>query len=155
MNQYLLTIYRFIPWSACTTLHKKIGSHSTNNFANKQNLQFWFIWANIAWENYQWNVHPWLRDNSYEKDNLYNVVSTMLGHCIGILSCQYLPIMPETTLHKKLLWQCLPRARRYICLYSIAGKLALSNLSGALLFHIWGIKYRRLSVQALILVYWL
>ena len=72
-------------------------AHIPQTTANKQNLQFLFIWANIAWENYQWNVCTWIRDNSYEKNNLHNVASTMLGL---IILC--LPNMPEATSHKKI-----------------------------------------------------
>ena len=42
-----------------------------------------------------------LTDNFYEENNLYHVVSTILGrHCIGILYSQCCPNMSETTLHK-------------------------------------------------------
>ena len=59
----------------------------------------WIYLGNIAQGNC--NVDPWLTDNFYEENNLYNV-STMLGqHCIGILSSQYCPNTSETTLHKK------------------------------------------------------
>ena len=64
-------------------------AHIPQTTANKQNLQFLFIWANVAWENYQWNVCPWIRDNSYEKNNLHNVASTMLGLIILSMSSKY------------------------------------------------------------------
>ena len=60
-------------------------------------------WVNIAHGNHLCNVSTWLTDNFYEENNLYNVVSTMLGqHCIEILSNQCCPDTSETTLHKKI-----------------------------------------------------
>ena len=57
----------------------------------------------IAQGNNLCNVGPWQTDNFYEKNNLYNVVSTMLGqHCIGILSNQCCPNTSGRTLHKKI-----------------------------------------------------
>ena len=50
------------------------------------------------------NVGPWLTDNFYEENNLYNVVSTILGqHCLhrNIVSSQCCPTS-ETKLHKKI-----------------------------------------------------
>ena len=62
------------------------------------------VWANIAQGNHLCNVGPWLTDNFYEENNLYNVVSTMLGqHCIGILSSHCCPNTSERTLHKKII----------------------------------------------------
>ena len=61
-----------------------------------------FVWANIAQGNHLCNVCPWLTDNFYEENNLYNVASTMLvQYCIGILSIQCCPNTFERTLHKK------------------------------------------------------
>ena len=61
------------------------------------------IWANIAQGNHLCNVGPWLTDNFYEENNLYNIVSTRLGqHCIGILSSHCCPNTSERTLHKKI-----------------------------------------------------
>ena len=34
------------------------------------------IWVNITQENYPCNVGPWLTDNFYEGNNIYNVVPT-------------------------------------------------------------------------------
>ena len=57
----------------------------------------------IAQGNNLCNVGPWQTDNFYEKNNLYNVVSTMLGqHCIGLLSNQCCPNTSGRTLHKKI-----------------------------------------------------
>ena len=51
-----------------------------------------FVWANIAQGNHLCNVCPWLTDNFYEENNLYNVASTMLRqYYIGILSVQCCP----------------------------------------------------------------
>ena len=61
------------------------------------------MWANIAQGNHLCNVGPWLTDNFYKENNLYNVVSTMLGqHCIRILSNHCCPNTSERTLHKKI-----------------------------------------------------
>ena len=77
-------------------------------------IMYDFVWVylgNIAQGNC--NVDPWLTDNFYEENNLYNV-STMLGqHCIGILSSQYCPNTSETTLHKKTV-QCQLRTHRHV-----------------------------------------
>ena len=55
----------------------------------------WSVWANTAQRNYLHSVGPWLTDNFYEENNLYNFVSTMLGqHCIGI---SYAPCCPHTS----------------------------------------------------------
>ena len=41
-------------------------------------------WANIAQGNYLCNIYPWLTDDFYEENNLYNVVLIMLRqHCFG------------------------------------------------------------------------
>ena len=46
----------------------------------------------------------WLTDNFYEENNLYKVVSTIMGqHCIGALPSQCCANTSETTLHKKYL----------------------------------------------------
>ena len=61
------------------------------------------VWANLAQGNHLCNVGPWLTDNFYKENNLYNVVSTMLGqHCIRILSNHCCPNMSERTLYKKI-----------------------------------------------------
>ena len=61
------------------------------------------------------NVGQWLTDNFYEENNLYNVVSTMLGqHCIGILSSQCCPNTSERALHKKITSASWPRAHRHV-----------------------------------------
>ena len=61
------------------------------------------VWANLAQGNHLCNVGPWLTDNFYEENNLYNVVSTMLEqHCIEILSSQYCPNTSEIILHKEI-----------------------------------------------------
>ena len=52
---------------------------------------------------YLCNVGPWLTGYFYEENNLYNVVSTMLGqHCTGILSSHCCPNTSERTLYKKI-----------------------------------------------------
>ena len=91
------------------TLHKKITctilAHTpqTTLYKKKSTLLSGSVWANIAQGNHLCNVGPWLTDNFYEENNLYNVVSTMLGqHCIGILSSQCCPSTSEGTLHKKI-----------------------------------------------------
>ena len=62
-----------------------------------------FFWVNIAQGNHLCYVGPRQTDNFYETNNLYNVLSTMLGpHCITILSIQCCPNTSETTLHKKI-----------------------------------------------------
>ena len=84
-----------------------------------------FFWVNIAQGNYLCNVGPWQTDNFHEINNLYNVVSTMLGpHCIGILFSQCCPNMSGTTLHKK----CRFKAQRY----TFAGEPVVSNMSDSL-----------------------
>ena len=58
--------------------------------------------AKIAQGNHLCNVGPWQTDNFYEKNNLCNLVSNMLGqHCTGILSSQCCLNTSETTLRKK------------------------------------------------------
>ena len=65
------------------------------------------VWANIAQGNHLCNhsMQCWpiqLKDNFFEENSPYNVVSTMLGqHCIEILFSQCCPNTSETTLHKK------------------------------------------------------
>ena len=61
------------------------------------------FWVNIAQGNHLCNIEPWQTDNFYVINNLYNVVSTMLGpHCIRILSSQCCPNTSETILLKKI-----------------------------------------------------
>ena len=61
------------------------------------------FWVIIAQGNHLCNVCPWQTDNFYEKINLCNIVSTMLGQtCRGILSSQCCPNTSETKLHKKI-----------------------------------------------------
>ena len=61
------------------------------------------FWVNIAQGNHLCNIGPWQTHNFYVINNLYNVVSTMLGpHCIRILSSQCCPNTLETTLLKKI-----------------------------------------------------
>ena len=93
---------------------------------------------------------PCLRDNSYEENNLYNVVSTMPGqHCIRILSSQFCPNRSaETTLHKKITCALLARAHRY----TFTGKPAVSNMFGSLFFN-W-VHYHR-TILALFVQCWL
>ena len=93
---------------------------------------------------------PCLRDNSYEENNLYNVVSTMPGqHCIRILSSQCCPNRSaETTLHKKITCALLARAHRY----TFTGKPAVSNMFGSLFFN-W-VHYHR-TILALFVQCWL
>ena len=62
-----------------------------------------FFWVNIAQGNHLCNVGPWQTDNFHEINNLYNVVSTVLGpHCIGILSSQCCLNTSATTLHQEI-----------------------------------------------------
>ena len=114
------------------TLHKKItyamlAPQSTNNFAQKDNLQFYLDLSGPTQHsirrNYLWNVCPRLRDNSYGGNNLYNVVSTMMGqHWIGILSSQSCPNTSETLLHEKIACAML----------ALCKKLVFSSMPGGL-----------------------
>ena len=79
------------------TVHKqlRIGKQST--------IVSGSFWANTAQENHLCNVGSWQTDNFYEENNLYNIVSIMMGqHCIEILSSQYCPNTSEITLHKEI-----------------------------------------------------
>ena len=59
------------------------------------------------------NVGPWQTANFHEVNNLYNVVSTIMGpHCIGILSSQCCPNTSETTLHQKNTCAMLARSAK-------------------------------------------
>ena len=89
-----------------------------------------YIWDNIAQVSYWCNVGPGHIVIFSQKNNLYNVVSTMLEqHCIGILSSQCCPNTSETTLHKKITCeQCWLKAHRY----TFAEKPAVSYMSGSL-----------------------
>ena len=70
-----------------------------------------FVWANIAQGNHLCNVCPWLTDNFYEENNLYNVASTMLRqYYIGILSVQCCPNTSERILHKKIICAVLTQS---------------------------------------------
>ena len=59
------------------------------------------VWANIPPGNNLCKMLVYgVADNIYEENNLYNVVSIMLGqHCIGILTSQCCPNFSETTLY--------------------------------------------------------
>ena len=71
-------------------------------------IAVWRLLDNIAQSFFLRNVGPWLTDNFYEENNLYNVVSTILGqHCIGILSSQCCPDTSKTTLHKEITYAIL------------------------------------------------
>ena len=62
-----------------------------------------FFWVNIAQGNHLCNVGPWQTDNFHKINNLYNVISTMLGpHCVGILSSQCCLDTSATTFHQKI-----------------------------------------------------
>ena len=92
------------------TLHKKITctmlAHTPQTTLHKKNnLQCFLDLSGLC------NVGPWLTDNFYEENNLYNVVSTMLGqHCIGILSKHCCPNMSEKTLPKKITYAMLAQS---------------------------------------------
>ena len=63
----------------------------------------WSLLNNIAQSFYLFNVDLWLIDNFYEKNNLCNVVLTMLGqYCVGILSSQCC-LNTSKTLHQKII----------------------------------------------------
>ena len=91
--------YIMLAWSACANIaHKNylciVDPKPKNNFAT------------LSWPKLHKEITyacPWLIDNFYEENNLYNVLSTMLGqYCIGILSSQCYPNTYERTLHKKI-----------------------------------------------------
>ena len=84
----------------CSILSQEyLGQHWTGFFLCSV---VWSLLDNIAQDFYQCYVGPWLTDNFYEENNLYNVVLTMLGqHYIVILFIQCCPNMSEKTLHKK------------------------------------------------------
>ena len=74
---------------SCTGVLSEYCEISNNNFFYRTPPVAASVWANIESGNYLWNVALWLRYNSYEEDNLYSVVSTMLDqHCIEILFSQ-------------------------------------------------------------------
>ena len=91
------------------------------------------VWANIAQGNHLCNVGPWLTENFYEKNNLYNAVPTMLvQHRIGILSSHCCPNTFERTLHKKIACAMLAqsaqtRFRRKI-IYTMLSDLSVPTL---------------------------
>ena len=62
-------------------------------------------------QHYLCNVVPWLTDSLYEENNLYNVISTMLGQHYT----------------KKILVQCWSRFHRHV----FAGKLPIAIMSTA------------------------
>ena len=69
------------------------------------------FWVKLAQGNHLCNVGPWQTDNVYEENNLYNVVSTMLGqHCIKMLSSQCCPRTSETTLHQIITFAMLAQS---------------------------------------------
>ena len=99
-NSYIPTK---LPWFALANIAQETylcnaGPQSTNNFAQKNNLQFCLdlSWPTLHKRNYLWNVGPWLRYNFYVEDNLCNVVSTMLV----LSTCNF--IRKETL--KQVLW---------------------------------------------------
>ena len=74
-----------------------------------------FVWANIAQGNHLFNVCPWLTDNFYEENNLYNVASTMLRqYYIGILSVQCCPNTSGRTLQKKIICTMLAQSAQQL-----------------------------------------
>ena len=102
------------------------------------------FWANIAQENHLCNVGPWQTDNFYEENNLYNVVSTMLGqHWIEILSSQYCQNTSEITLHKDITCAMLAqsaqtrfrRKTRYTMLSDLPVPTLLKKLTCVMLAH--------------------
>ena len=57
---------------------RNVVQQSANNFAQENNLATILsrsFWANIAIGNYLLDVGPWLEDNFYKENNLYNAVS--------------------------------------------------------------------------------
>ena len=92
------------------------------------------MWANIAQRNYLLSVGIWLTDNFYEENNLYNVVSTMLGqHCIGISYAPCCPNTSEATLHRKTTCVILAlNAETYYCMkitYAMLSWSAWANIA--------------------------
>ena len=107
---------RKLPVQCWSTVHKQLSS------GKKSITLSGSIWDNIAQENYLCNVGPWLTDNVYEENNLYNVVSTMLiQHYIKILSNQCFPNTPVTR---------VPRVHKYV----FAGKPVVVSMSANLFF---------------------
>ena len=79
---------RKIPVQCWPILHKQVAQKKSESLPGS-------VWANIAQGDYLCNVGPWLTDNFYEENNLYNVASTMLRqYYIGILS---VPCCPNTS----------------------------------------------------------
>ena len=105
---YLITIYNVV--LICLSQHctRKSLVHfcpqPTNKFAQKNNLQCCLdLFGPTLHKEITSNVGPQLKDNFYEKNNSYNVVSNMLGqHCIGVFSSQCCPNTSQTTSHEKI-----------------------------------------------------
>ena len=94
-KNYLLTASGLSHPHYHCTVHKQIcrGKQSTMVPGS--------FWVKLAQGVHLCNVGPWQTDNFYDENNLYNVVSTMLGqHCIEILSSHFCPRTSETTLHQ-------------------------------------------------------
>ena len=60
-------------------------------------------------------VGPWLTDNVFDENNLYNVVLIMLGqHCRGMFLVNVVQIRHRQHCTKRLLVQCWPRVYRHV-----------------------------------------
>ena len=89
-------VHTMLSRASWATLHKVFtcGIMLSQDFKTTLNRIFSYcclvsLSDNIAQGFYLCNVGPWLTDNFYKKNNLYNVVLTILrSHCIGILSSQ-------------------------------------------------------------------
>ena len=111
----------------CNAVSRVLGQHWAGSFMCKV---VWSLLDDIAQGFYLCNVESKLTDNFYEENNLYDVVSTMLGQrCIGILFFQCCPNTFETTMHKKSTCAVLPVQ---CCVY-LAGTTLHKNIPYSML----------------------
>ena len=110
----------------CNIVPGILRQHSTG-FSFLHNV-VWSLMDNTAQGFYLCKNGPWLTDNFYEGNNLYNVVSIMGQHCRGILSSQCCQMRSRQHCTRKSLAQCWPRVHRY----TFAGKPLVSKMSGGL-----------------------